>query len=53
MGTVKQRIDKRDVIYAKKQYWDWNSAYKVYNSRKDYSQLKWEDIIRSIPKRKK
>jgi len=54
MGNVKQIIDGRKVIYAKGQYWDWNSSYKVYNSRKNYAQLKWSDLgIRSSPKRRK
>lgn len=54
MGNVKQKIDGRKVIYAKGQYWDWNTSYKVYNSRKNYDQLKWSDLgIRSSPKKRK
>ena len=43
-GTVKQKLGGKKVIYAKGQYWDWNSVYKVYNSRKNYSQLKYSDL---------
>ncbi|GAI98555.1 unnamed protein product, partial [marine sediment metagenome] len=43
-GTVKKKIDRKNTIYAKGQYWDWNTAYKVYNSRKNYDQLKWMDL---------
>ena len=54
MSTVKQKIDGKNTIYLKSQYWDWNTAYKVYNSRKNYDQLKWSDLgIRSSPKKRK
>ncbi len=51
---IDQKLGGRNTIYAKGQYWDWNSAYKAYNSRKTYEQLKWSDLgIRSTPKRRK
>ena len=54
MTNVKQKIEGRKTIYAKGQYWDWNSAYKVYNYRKNYDQLKWSDLgIRSSPKKRR
>ena len=50
-GNVKVKINKMKTIYVKGQYWDWNPAYKVYNSRKTYDQLKWEDLnIKSEPR---
>ena len=52
-SNVKQKIDGKKTIYVKEQFWDWNSSYKVYNSRKTFDQLKWADLdIRSTPKRK-
>jgi len=51
--VVKQKIGNRKTIRAKGQQWNWNSAYKVYNSTKTYEQLKWSDLgIRSSPKKK-
>ena len=52
--VVDQKIGGRKTIYAKGQYWDWNTAYKAYNSRKTYLQLTWAILgIRSLPKRRK
>jgi len=54
MKTIKHKIAGMKTIYAKGQYWDWNPTYKVYNSRKDYSQLNLSDLkIRSKKRRKK
>lgn len=54
MSVVKQKLGGRNTLYAKGQYWDWNSTYKVYNSRKNFNQLTWTDLnIRSRPKKRR
>ena len=52
--AIKRKIGGKSTIYAKGQYWDWNSAYRVYNSRKTYEQLKSSHLgIRSSPRRRR
>jgi hypothetical protein len=51
---VKVKIEGRNTIYAKGQYWDWNAVYKTYNGRKNNYLLTWKDLgIRSTPKRRR
>lgn len=53
-GAVRRKIEGRKTIYTKGQYWDWNPAYKVYNSRKNYDQLQWSDLgVKSSPSRRR
>lgn len=49
---VDTKIGGKKTIYAKGDYWDWNPAYKTYNSRKTNELLRWSDLnIRSTRKR--
>ncbi len=50
---VDTKIGGKKTIYVKGDYWDWNPAYKTYNSRKTNELLRWSDLgVRSTRKRK-
>jgi len=43
-GTVRRKINGKSSIKVKGEWYDWNRAYRVYNRRKDYEQLRWSDL---------
>lgn len=48
---VNKKLGGRKTIFWNGDYYDWNTAYKTYNSRKKNELLRWEDILGSPPKR--
>ena len=45
---VDTKLGGKKTIYCKGDYYDWNSAYHTYNSRKGNELLRWSDLnIRS------
>lgn len=50
--AVKVKIGRANTILVNGKIYDWNSAYKLYNARDNYNQLKWKDIGVEICRRK-
>jgi len=50
---VDTKLGGRKTIYAKGDYYDWNSVYHTYNSRKGNELLRWSDLnVRSTRSKK-
>jgi hypothetical protein len=43
-GTIKTKILGMNSIKVRGEIFRWNPVYKVYNSNKNYDQLKYKDI---------
>ena len=46
---VNKKLRGKKTIFCKGDYYDWDSAYNAYISRKKKNVLQWEDIVPSTP----
>lgn len=41
---VNVKLGGMKTVFVKGEYWDWNTVYRTYNSRKQNELLRWVDL---------